>query len=103
MAFQLQHWDRRDMADRIGFGEAAYGLCQATRGSDGIQDSRFYWVSADRIAILTEAESMADFNRPPRPEAATAMFHLADLARLTDEERWFDPAVGEDTYRMAGR
>ncbi|NIA24784.1 MAG: hypothetical protein GWP04_04380 [Gammaproteobacteria bacterium] len=103
MAFLLQHCDRRDTADRIEFGEAAYGLCRALRGSDGIANSRFYWVNADRIVILTEAESMVDLDRPPKPEAASALFRLADLARFTDEERWFDPGVGEDTYRMAGR
>ncbi len=103
MAFLLQHCDRRDTADRAQFGEAAYGLCRALRGSDGIRNARFYWVNADRIVILTEAESMADFDRPPKPDAASALFRLADLARFTDEERWFDPGVGEDTYRMAGR
>ena len=103
MAVLLQHCDRRDTADRAEFGEAAYGLCRALRGSVGIRDSRFYWVNADRIVIYTEAESMADLDLPPRPEAASALFQLADLARFADEERWFDPAVGEDTYRMAGR
>ena len=103
MAFLLQHCDRRDTADRIMFGEAAYELCRALRGSDGIRNTRFYWVNPDRIVILTEAESMADLDLPPKPEAASALFRLADLARFTDEERWFDPAVGEDTYRMAGR
>jgi hypothetical protein len=103
MAFLLQYCDRRDTAGRVEFGEAAYGLCSALRGSDGIRDARFYWVNPDRIVVLTEAKSMADFDLPPRPEAAAALFHLADLARFTDEERWFDPGVGEDTYRMAGR
>jgi hypothetical protein len=103
MAFLLQHWNRRDAADRSEFGEAAYALCRAMNGDDRIQKARFYWVNADRIVILSEARSMEDFDRPPRPESAKAMFHLADLARITDEERWFDPAVGEDTYRMAGR
>ena len=103
MAFLLQHCDRRDTTDRVEFGEAAHGLCRALRGSDGIQNARFYWVNPDCIVILTEAESMADLDLPPKPEAASALFRLADLARFTDEERWFDPAVGEDTYRMAGR
>ena len=103
MAFLLQHCERRDGADRIEFGEAAYGLCRALQGSDGIRRARFYWVNADRIAVLTEAESREDFDRLPRSELAGALFRLADLARFIDEERWFDPAVGEDTYRMAGR
>ena len=103
MAFLLQHCDRRDTADRIEFGEAAYGLCRALRGGDGIRNARFYWVNADRIVILSEAESMADFDLPPKTEAASALFRLADLARFTDEERWFDPDVGADTHRMAGR
>ena len=103
MALLLQHCDRRDTADRAEFGEAAYGLCRALRGGDGIRNSRFYWVNADRIVIFTEAESMTDFDQPPKPEVASALFRLADLARFTDEERWFDPGVGEDTYRMAGR
>lgn len=103
MAFLVQHCDRRDAATRIEFGEAAYGLCRALRGSDRIRNSRFYWVNADRIVIVSEADSIGDFDRPPSPETANALFRLADLARFTDEERWFDPAVGEDTYRMAGR
>lgn len=103
MAALLQYCDRRDHADRAEFGEAAYGLCRALRGTVGIQNSRFYWVNTDRIVILTEADTMTDLDRPPRPEAASALFHLADLARFTGEERWYDPAVGEDTYRMAGR
>jgi len=103
VAFLVQHCDRRDAATRIEFGEAAYGLCRALRGSDRIRNSRFYWVNADRIVIVSEAGSVEDFDRPPNPETANALFRLADLARITDEERWFDPAVGEDTYRMAGR
>ena len=103
MAFLVQHCDRRDAATRIEFGEAAYGLCRALRGSDGIRNSRFYWVNADRIVIVSEADSIGEFDRPPSSETASALFRLADLARFTDEERWFDPAVGEDTYRMAGR
>jgi hypothetical protein len=103
MAFLVQHCDRRDAAPRIEFGEAAYGLCRALRGSDGIRNSRFYWVNTDRIVIVSEADSIGEFDRPPNSETASALFRLADLARFADEERWFDPAVGEDTYRMAGR
>ena len=49
MAVLLQHCDRRDQADRKEFGEAAYGLCLALRGSEKIRDSRFYSVTRDRI------------------------------------------------------
>ena len=103
MAFLLQHCDRRDTTDRVEFGEAAYGLCRALQGSDGIRNARFFWVDADRTVVLTEADSMEDFDGPPKPETASAMFRLADLTRFTDEERRFDPGVGGDTYRMAGR
>jgi len=103
MAIMVVHCERRDGADRVQMAEAAYAWCCALRGSDGIRNARFFWVSPDEVAVLTEAESLTDLDRVPKPDAATAMFRLADVARFKSQERWFDPDIGEETYAMAGR
>lgn len=103
MAIMVVHCERRDGADRAEMAEAAYSWCCALRGGEGIRNSRFFWVTPDRIAVLTEADALADLDRLPKPDTAAAMFHLADVARVTYQERWYDPEIGEETYRMAGR
>ena len=103
MGVMLTHVERRDGIDRVDLAEAAFDLCRAYRGADGIRNARFFWETPDRIVLLVEAETMADLDGAPKPDVARALFHLADLGRIRDEERWYDPAIGEETYRMAGR
>jgi hypothetical protein len=55
------------------------------------------------MVVLTEADSAHFFDDEPKPEAAKALFALADLARGEGLERWIDPRDGEAAYRTAGR
>jgi len=102
MAAMYSRWDRRDGADRALLATAAFELCRASR-QQGARSCRFYWVNADTVVILTEADDQHLFDDEPKPELAQAMFNLSDLARITQTERWMDPRVGEANYRIAGR
>jgi hypothetical protein len=103
VAILVSKFQRRDSADRAAVGVAAFQLCKTQRAVPGITASRFFWTSADDIAILVEAESAVAFDEAPKPELAAAMFSLADLAQQTASERWIDPRDGMSTYQIAGR
>lgn len=102
MTINIWHWERRDAADREDLGKAAFALTQAMRASEDVHSSRFYWVDADTIAVMTDATGAVS-DAPPNPDAAMAMFALSDLARQSRREQWMDPGAGEQTYRLAGR
>jgi hypothetical protein len=103
MAVMLTKFQRRDNADRVALGTAAFQLCKAQRAVPGVTASRFFWTSADDIAILAEAESALAFDEPMKPELAAAVFALADLAGQTVSERWTDPRDGMSVHQTAGR
>lgn len=103
MAVNLTKFERRDGASREAVGTAALELCRRQRQVAGVTASRFFWTSADDIAVLTEAESAHAFDDAPKPELAAALFDLADLARQTDNERWIDPRDGISAHQTAGR
>jgi hypothetical protein len=103
MAGLVTHWERRDGADREALGQAAFALCRATRQVDGVKSSRFFWTGPDQVVILSEANTMADFDQASKPDQAEAIFALSDLARATATERWIDPRDGTEAYRVAGR
>jgi hypothetical protein len=103
MAIIVGRWERRDSADRQDMGGAALAYCQALKARDGVRGARFFWVSPDRIAIQTEADSQQVFDEAPDAETAKALFALADLAQAVDTERWMDPRDGQAAYRNAGR
>ena len=103
MAVMLSKFQRRDTADRVALGTAAFELCKQQRAVPGVTASRFFWTSADDIAILAEAESPLAFDEPMKPELATAVFRLADLALQTANERWTDPREGVSVHTRAGR
>ena len=103
MPIQLTVFERRDNADRDALGNAALALCRAVRARDGIRSSRFYWIGADNIAILTEGEAAALDAEDTRPELDRALFALTDLARGTTSWRLLEPRAGVEAYRRAGR
>jgi len=93
MPIQLTVWERRDALD----------WCRLLRARDGIRSSRFYWLGADNIIILTEGETAALNAEDTRPELARAGFTLSELARATTNWPLGDARAGEETYRRAGR
>ncbi len=97
----VTHWERRDGADRNAFGMAALGLCRALKATDGVQDARFYWSGTDNLVVLTHVDSAEVLNRAPSAALAAANFGLADLARETGSETWFDAATGKAMYDAA--
>lgn len=103
MAIAMMKFERRDTADRAALATAAFQLCREQRAVPGVTGSRFFWTSADDIAILVEAESAHAFDEAPKPELASALFTLADLAKQTSSERWVDPRDGMTAYQVAGR
>ena len=107
MAIQLQVWERRDSADRNALGNAALDLCRASRATEGIRSSRFYWNGADAVVFLTDGETaaldaLAD-GAKVSADQARALFTLSDLAKATLSMRLAEPRAGEETYRRAGR
>lgn len=102
MAVLISYWERRDKAGIEPLAHAANHYCQAARAQEGIRSARFYWVDADHIAIMSEAESFEVFDRPT-PELGEAAFALTDLARASGAERWYEPREAEEAYRRAGR
>lgn len=103
MAINVTKYERRDEASREALGEAALELCRRQRQVPGISDSRFFWTSADGVAVFTEAQSPQAFDEAPKPELAAAVFALGDLARQTRNERWIDPRDGMSAHQTAGR
>lgn len=101
-ALTVDHWERRDATERADLAQAAFNFCRALR-QQGALSSRFFWRGADTVVILTEAASPSFFNDEPKPEVATALFALADLARGTSHEQLLDPRSGEAAYKTAGR
>ncbi len=102
MAAKVDHYDRRDGADREALGRAALTYCRVIRAQPGITNSNFYWSSADAVAVVTFGESAAALEPGPKPEMAKAVFGLADVARRTGSEHWTEARDGEAAYRMRG-
>ena len=96
-------WDRRDGASREDLGATALSLCRAHRAREGVTDSRFYWVTPDHVAVVTQTEDLSAYWKPAAEELGSALFGMADLARLTSTEQWADAGTGERGYRAAGR
>jgi hypothetical protein len=103
VAIIVNHWQRRDGTGIEAFGNAAYELCRAERGVEGIASSKFYWVNSDTIVIQSEAESFEVFDRAGTPEQGKAIFALSDIARPASTERWQGPRGATELYRRAGR
>lgn len=101
-AVVIDRWERRDATDRAALAQAAFDFCRAAR-HQGASSSRFFWLGADNVVIVTEADSPSFFDGEPKPEMAGAVFALSDLARGTSHERLLDPRSGEAAYRSAGR
>ncbi len=96
-------WDRRDSASREELGAAALRLCQASKARDSVTSSRFYWATADQIAIVNGTEDLSAYWSPPGPGLGAAIFALSDLASQSSSEQWADARTGEATYRESGR
>jgi hypothetical protein len=94
-------WERRDGADRNALAMAALEYCRAMREENGVSDARFYWSGVDTLSVLAHVESVDILNRLTTPRLAKASFALADLARQTTTEAWFDAHVGEAMYATA--
>jgi hypothetical protein len=103
MAIIVGRWERRDSTDMEALGTAALAYCRAVKAREGTQDSRFFWLSPDRIVIQSEAASPQVFDQPPDADTAKALFALSNLARVVDTERWMDPRAAEAVYRSTGR
>jgi hypothetical protein len=98
------------MITRSNGGEKGEGYAtsrseiRTSRGTSGVNNSRFYWVNPDEIAILTDAEPGAwgqGSGNDPQPRSMKAMFSLSDLAKNTSSETWADARSGEETYKVS--
>ena len=103
MAIIVNYWQRRDGTTIEALGNAAYEMCRAERGVEGIGSSKFYWVNSDTIVIQSQAESFEAFDRTGTPELGKANFALSDIARPASTERWQEPRAATELYRRAGR
>jgi hypothetical protein len=69
-----------------------------------VNDSRFYWIDPNEIAVVTDAEPGAWGNGSGAElsgRAAKAIFALADLARSTSTEAWADARSGTNMFNSA--
>jgi hypothetical protein len=104
MPLHVAKYERRDNTNRNDLAQAALEACRAARETAGVNNSRFYWVNPDEIAILTDAEPGAwgqGSGNDPQPRSMKAMFALADLAKTTSSETWADARSGEETYKVS--
>ena len=104
MPLHVTKYERRDNADRNELGIVALEACRAAREQPGVTSSRYYWVNADEIAIVTDAEPGAwgpGSGNAPTPRSTKSMFALADLAKNTSTETWADARSGTETYDIS--
>ena len=98
MPLHVGKFERFPSADRNELALAALEWCRAARASAGVKDSRFYWIDPNEIVVVTDAEPGAwgpGAGAEVSPQAAKAIFALADLARNTSTETWADARAGE--------
>lgn len=105
MPMQISRWQRYPDADRNALAGAALRFCPSHRVLEGVR-TRFYWVTANEIVVLSEAESAAALNAiqpgdEPRAEIAQAAFDLSDVAWMTQTFRAGEP--GAKASEAAGR
>ena len=104
MPLQVTKWDRYPTSDRNTFGLAALNFCRALRTQPKIRNARFYWATANSVAVVVEGEpGCFDYNPEPNPEVGKAAFALADLASPGTTEEWADAGVGARNWERAGR
>ena len=97
-------FERYSSADRNALAMAALEWCRAAREHDGVNDSRFYWIDPNEIAVVTDAEPGAwgpGSGSQLSERAAKAIFGLADLARSTSTETWADARSGAEMFNRA--
>ncbi len=96
--------ERYSSAEPNALGAAALEWCRAAREHDGVNDSRFYWIDPNEIAVITDAEPGAwgpGSGSELTARAAKAIFGLADLARNTSTETWADARSGAEMFNRA--
>ena len=104
MPLHVSKYERRDNTDRNDLAQAALETCRSARETAGVNNSRFYWVNADEIAILVDAEPGAwgqGSGNEPQPRGMKALFALSALAKSTSSETWADARSGEQTYKVS--
>lgn len=100
----VSRFERYPGADRNALAMAALEWCRAARAHDGVNDSRFYWIDPNEIAVVTDADpgSWGPGSGAQLSErAAKAVFGLADLARNTSTETWADARSGAEMFNRA--
>lgn len=101
MPLHVGKFERYPSTDRNALALAALEWCRAARSTDGVNDSRFYWIDPNEIVVVTDAEPGAwgpGSGREMSPAAAKAVFALADLARNTSTETWADARAGAELF-----
>ena len=102
----ILYLERFPETDREDWANAILGYCREMQRLDGVNFARFFWVDANRIAIIIAADT-ADARdaamRNTTPRIARAGFDVLDMSRLTRSERLSDPRQAMYTYRTAGR
>jgi hypothetical protein len=97
-------FERYSSTDRNAFALAALEWCRAAREHEGVNESRFYWIDPNVIAVVTDAEPGAWGNGSGAElsaRGAKAIFDLADRARNTSSETWADARSGAEMFSRA--
>lgn len=94
-------FERYPSTERNALAMAALEWCRAAREHEGVNDSRFYWIDPNEIAVVTDAEPGAwgaGAGAELSPRAAKAVFAFADLARNVSTETWADARSGAEMF-----
>ncbi len=92
--------ERHHETTREDLANAAFDLCRAARGVEGVVEANFYWVLNDGVAIVVEAESDEALDTVVGGRGrslAGAGFRPQDLGAVSTE-RWIHPKDAMFTY-----
>ena len=99
---QISKFEMHSGADRNQFGNAAFNLCKAARATPGVVDAKYYWVNANCIGFIIDADPGAwGPGSASTAETAKASFALADVSSQTSNEHWMGAREGTENYNLA--
>ncbi len=92
--------ERHRETQREELANAAFDVCRAALGVEGVVEANFYWVLYDGVVIVVEAEGPEALDTVVGRRGRTlsgALLRLEDLGAIS-AERWVHPKDAMFTY-----